>query len=123
MRSPAQSNSHKSGNLKGFLFFSPAFLMRKTLFSQFLRKVRRMYFNWVYPDYIEESIKNNRQGECNRCGACCELIYKCAFLGKDDDNLAFCRIYGELRPGACRTYPFDIVDHEIAEPCSYTVKK
>ncbi|HET6863520.1 MAG TPA: hypothetical protein VFH91_10745, partial [Pyrinomonadaceae bacterium] len=24
-----------------------------------------------------------RRGECNRCGACCELVFKCPFLKKN----------------------------------------
>src|SRR5687768_3777992 len=27
-----------------------------------------------------------RRGECNRCGACCELVFKCPFLKKHSDG-------------------------------------
>ncbi|HYY41090.1 MAG TPA: hypothetical protein VE775_00070, partial [Pyrinomonadaceae bacterium] len=44
-----------------------------------------------------------RRGECNRCGACCEILYKCPFLKKETDGTATCGIY-EDRPNACRYF-------------------
>jgi hypothetical protein len=38
-----------------------------------------------------------RRGECNRCGACCELVFKCPFLKKNPDGTSLCGIY-ENRP-------------------------
>ena len=34
-----------------------------------------------------------RRGECNRCGACCELVFKCLFLKKNVDGSSLCGIY------------------------------
>ena len=104
-----------------FLWFSDEVLMKKTFFSQFLRKVRRAYFAFFHRDYVRQSIAANREGECHRCGACCKLIYQCPFLGYDSENLPFCRIYGDLRPGACKNYPFDRADSEI-EQCGFKFK-
>lgn len=94
---------------------------QKNLLGQVLRKLRRFYLGTFRPDYIQQSIAENRQGDCHRCGACCELIYKCPFLGRDSQNLPYCRVYGDLRPANCRNYPFDSVDAEIPW-CGYTFK-
>lgn len=94
-------------------------VVEKTFFGQFLRKMRRTYLSYFRPEYIRQSIADNRKGECHRCGACCELVYRCPFLGRDAQNLPYCRVYGELRPGNCRNYPFDKVDSEI-EQCGYS---
>jgi len=91
---------------------------QKTLLGQFFRKLRRFYIGNFKKSYIQESIAKTREGDCNRCGACCELIYRCPFLGRDALNLPYCRIYGELRPANCRNYPFDAIDSEI-ESCGY----
>src|SRR5512147_1468619 len=34
-----------------------------------------------------------RRGECNRCGACCELVFRCPFLKKHADGTSMCGIY------------------------------
>ena len=87
--------------------------------GQLLRKLRRFYLGTFRPDYIQESVQTKRSGDCHRCGACCELLFKCPFLGRDGQNLPYCRIYGDLRPANCRNYPFDQIDSEIAG-CGFT---
>ena len=60
-----------------------------------------------------------RQGECNRCGACCKILFRCPFLGTDADGQYTCRIY-EKRFDQCRLFPLHPADlREVAE-CSYT---
>ncbi len=93
-------------------------LTQKTFIGQFLRKIRRFFLGTFQPDRVEQSIQKNRKGECHRCGLCCELIYRCPFLGKDADQLPYCRIYGDLRPASCRNYPFDAIDSEI-DQCGF----
>jgi hypothetical protein len=85
----------------------------RSLVGQFVRKFRRLYLGVFRKDYVAQSIAANRQGDCHRCGLCCQLIYKCTFLGKDGQGLPYCRIYGDLRPTNCRTYPFDSIDSEV----------
>ncbi len=97
-------------------------IVERSLVGQFLRKARRFYLGTFKPEYIQEAIAKTREGECHRCGACCELIYRCPFLGRDGQNLPYCRVYGELRPANCRNYPFDIRDAEI-DRCGYKFKK
>ncbi len=94
----------------------------RTFLGQFLRKWRRFYLGTFRQDYIQQAIQDTRQGDCHRCGLCCELIYKCPFLGRDGQNLPYCRIYGDLRPANCRNYPFDAIDSEV-DTCGFTFKK
>jgi Fe-S-cluster containining protein len=59
-----------------------------------------------------------RQGECNRCGACCKILFRCPFLGTDETGQYTCRIY-EKRFDQCRLFPLHPADLlEVAE-CSY----
>ncbi|MEO8433654.1 MAG: YkgJ family cysteine cluster protein [Pyrinomonadaceae bacterium] len=60
-----------------------------------------------------------RRGECNRCGACCELVFKCPFLKKHSDGSSTCGIY-ENRPNACRLFPIEKRDiEEVRGTCTY----
>ncbi len=61
-----------------------------------------------------------RRGECNRCGACCEILFKCPFLKKQDDGLTTtCGIY-EDRPNQCRLFPIEKRDlEEVRGQCSF----
>ena len=60
-----------------------------------------------------------RRGECNRCGACCELVFKCPFLKKNADGTSLCGIY-ENRPNSCRLFPIEQRDiQEVRGTCSY----
>lgn len=60
-----------------------------------------------------------RRGECNRCGACCELLFKCPFLKKQTDGSTTCGIY-EDRPNQCRLFPIEQRDlEEVRGQCSF----
>ena len=60
-----------------------------------------------------------RRGECNRCGACCEMVFKCPFLKKQTDGSTICGIY-ENRPNSCRLFPTEQRDiQEVRGSCSY----
>ena len=60
-----------------------------------------------------------RRGECNRCGACCELVFKCPFLKKNSDGTSLCGIY-ENRPNSCRLFPIESRDiQEVRGSCTY----
>ncbi len=60
-----------------------------------------------------------RRGDCNRCGACCEILFKCPFLKKHEDGTSTCGIY-EDRPNQCRLYPIQKRDlDEVRGTCSY----
>jgi hypothetical protein len=60
-----------------------------------------------------------RRGECNRCGACCEILFKCPFLRRHADGTTSCGIYSD-RPNQCRLFPIDWRDlEEVRGRCSY----
>ena len=60
-----------------------------------------------------------RRGECNRCGACCEILFKCPFLKKHNDGTTTCGIY-EDRPNQCRLFPIEKRDlQEVRVSCSF----
>jgi hypothetical protein len=60
-----------------------------------------------------------RRGDCNRCGACCEILFKCPFLKKHDDGSSTCGVY-ENRPEQCRLYPIEPRDlKEVRGSCSF----
>ncbi|HLM58082.1 MAG TPA: YkgJ family cysteine cluster protein [Pyrinomonadaceae bacterium] len=60
-----------------------------------------------------------RRGDCNRCGACCEILFKCPFLKKHEDGTTTCGIY-EDRPRQCRLFPIDRRDlAEVRGTCSF----
>jgi hypothetical protein len=103
---------------EGFWFFSADYLRKTGIIPQMLRKLRRSYFSVFRRSYVKENLER-RQGDCNRCGACCELVYKCPFVARDKDELAYCRVYGTFQPASCRNYPFDEVDSEV-EVCSFS---
>jgi uncharacterized protein len=60
-----------------------------------------------------------RRGECDRCGACCKILFRCPFLAGDAQGNYSCRIY-EHRFGQCRLYPIQPRDMLEVEHCSYT---
>ena len=60
-----------------------------------------------------------RRGDCNRCGACCEILFKCPFLKKHGDGTTTCGIY-EDRPNQCRLFPIEKRDlEEVRGSCSF----
>ncbi len=67
-----------------------------------------------------QALLARRRGECNRCGACCKILFRCPFLGTDGDGQYSCRIY-EKRFAQCRLFPLHAADlRELAGECSYT---
>ncbi len=81
-------------------------------------KLRRFVnANFRKQDVIESL--SLRRGECNRCGACCELLFKCPFLKKHEDGSSTCGIY-EDRPNQCRLFPINKRDlEEVRGTCSF----
>ena len=67
-----------------------------------------------------QSLLALRKGECNRCGACCKILFRCPFLGTDAEGQYTCRIY-DKRFAQCRLFPLHAEDlRELGEQCSYT---
>src|SRR5215813_12491762 len=81
-------------------------------------KVRR-FIQAKFMNQDTEALLAKRQGECNRCGACCKILFRCPFLGTDSEGQYTCKIY-ETRFEQCRLFPLHAADlREVAE-CSYT---
>lgn len=68
-----------------------------------LGKIRRFLIMRLRPNTIAQRMAL-RQGGCNRCAICCQLLYRCPMLSKDN----LCMIYeSPLRPSVCQHFPFD----------------
>jgi len=81
-------------------------------------KLRRFVRIRFRRDEVVESL-SLRRGDCNRCGACCEILFKCPFLKKHGDGTTSCGIY-EDRPSQCRLFPLDRRDlAEVRGTCSF----
>ena len=81
-------------------------------------KLRRFVRIRFRRDEVIEAL-SLRRGDCNRCGACCEILFKCPFLKKHRDGTTSCGIY-EDRPTQCRLFPIDRRDlEEVRVTCSF----
>lgn len=83
---------------------------------------RRIHQHWFRNEYVERQLAK-RRGDCNRCGLCCQLVFKCQHL-RYEDGLAACGRY-ESRPPNCRNFPItqsDLDDVQRIAPhasCSF----
>ena len=81
-------------------------------------KLRRFMSANFRKQEVVESL-SLRRGECNRCGACCEILFKCPFLKKHADGTTTCGIY-EDRPNQCRLFPIEKRDlEEVRGTCGF----
>ncbi len=90
---------------------------------RFIRgKILRFYLGHFHKEYVARRLAQ-RKGECKRCGACCRLLFKCAYVD-DCKGHTECRIY-QNRPVNCRIFPFNkqhLHERDILrpdEPCGY----
>ena len=82
-------------------------------------KVRR-FIQAKFGNQDVDALVARRQGECNRCGACCKILFRCPFLGTDAEGQYTCRIY-DKRFAQCRLYPLHAKDLvELRGQCSYS---
>ncbi len=70
---------------------------------------RRFLIGLFGSDYIQRQAAR-RRGECNRCGLCCQLVFKCPSL-RYENGLASCGRY-HSRPSNCRIFPISEADLE-----------
>lgn len=80
-------------------------------------KVRRFVQSNTGAD--TDAMLARREGECNRCGACCKILFRCPFLATDAEGQYTCRIY-KYRFDQCRMYPLQARDMLEVEECSYS---
>ena len=91
-----------------------------TLMTLQLRGKTRRFVQSTLLRQDTEPLLAKRQGECNRCGACCKILFRCPFLGTDAEGQYTCRIY-DKRFAQCRLYPLRAADlRELEGQCSYT---
>ncbi len=91
-----------------------------TLMTLQLRGKTRRFVQSTLLRQDAEPLLAKRRGECNRCGACCKILFRCPFLGTDAEGQYTCRIYDQ-RFAQCRLYPLRSADlRELEEQCSYT---
>jgi len=86
-------------------------------FKLLLGTPRRLLWNVLRPGYVRVSLAQ-RSGECRRCGACCQLVWRCRYF-HDDDGLPSCRLYARYRPANCSKFPLDyrdIADRDLVSP-------
>lgn len=82
-------------------------------------KIRRFLYVRLRKGYVARQAAL-RMGECNQCGNCCEILFKCPFLIKGENGVSVCSIY-EDRPGQCSAFPIDencLAD--VAFDCTYS---
>lgn len=86
-------------------------------------KWRRYALVTWHPEYVR-AWAERRLGECNRCGACCNFIFRCPHYEELPDGSANCRVFAagsRLRPEQCARFPIDPIDLEsVADVCSYS---
>ena len=78
-------------------------------------KLRRFLLVHFRPAYVRRSIAR-RQGDCQRTGACCNLLFTCPVFAAEP--LPTCRI-NSVKPKVCRMFPIDerdLRDRDIVSP-------
>ena len=90
-----------------------------TLLSLQVRGKLRRYVQAKLVEQDEQELLTRRQGDCNRCGACCKIVFRCPFLGTDELGQYTCRIY-EKRFAQCRLFPLHARDLLEVPECSFT---
>lgn len=79
-------------------------------------KVRRWWLTTFRKEYVRRQLEL-RQGECNQCGACCKLMFRCFYLKRDNR----CSKYHNGRPPNCTCFPIDERDlRDAGVVCGYS---
>lgn len=85
---------------------------------------RRYLLGVLRPNYVTSQLAK-RKGNCKRCGACCQMSWRCPHLFYDENNLAGCKVYGQGRAPWCKDFPIDqrcLNDRNsigFEQPCGY----
>lgn len=78
---------------------------------------RRLLWNVCRPGYVMQNLKQ-RRGECQRCGACCRLVWKCRYFHYENGTPS-CKLYKKYRPPNCSNFPIDhhdLADRDVVAP-------
>lgn len=87
------------------IFVDNTFPERLRLWAGAMRRLIRIVFQ---PQSVRENLAR-RQGECLRCGACCQMGSRCNYF-RDDEGIPYCALYDRYRPPNCRLFPIDETD-------------
>jgi hypothetical protein len=85
-------------------------------------KVRRAVVGTMLSEEDRAAVASARTGDCNRCGACCKILFACPFLLEAEDGTFTCRVY-DHRPASCRLFPMVPADLREVERCGFTFEK
>ncbi len=89
----------------------------KILYQQAFGKARRWFKTYIYTRQTVQTL-SARTGECNRCGACCKIIFQCPFY-LEEEGKGSCRIYGQ-HFSQCKLFPLEPKDLiGIDDQCGY----
>ena len=83
-------------------------------------KVRRFGLTIFQPKETERLLAK-RDGDCDRCGLCCRIVFRCPWLKDHGDGSSSCTIY-DRRPTQCAKFPIDPRDLRDVSRCSYTFR-
>lgn len=87
--------------------------------------LRRMLMANLLPDNILLRYKAYQRGECNRCGLCCKIQFRCPFFVDEGPYNTRCAIYTTPHaPAACVKFPLDPLDlkmlqREVGNACTF----
>ena len=85
--------------------------------GQAVGKIRRFYKSTFRYRKAARGLEL-RRGECNRCGRCCKILFRCPFLIEEGDSYS-CRIYGHHFT-ACKLFPLEPADlAELDGECTF----
>jgi hypothetical protein len=84
-------------------------------------KVRRAVVGTMLSEEDRAGIAGAREGECNRCGACCKILFTCPFL-VEDKGVFTCSVY-DHRPPSCRLFPMVPADLREVDRCAFSFEK
>ncbi|MDP7287326.1 MAG: hypothetical protein QGH94_04970 [Phycisphaerae bacterium] len=85
---------------------------------------RRSLENRFRRQWVRSNI-DRRIGQCQRCGACCRMGFRCSSLKYDIDGRALCEIYDRRTNASCRDFPMsprDLAERDkvCSQPCGFS---
>ncbi len=75
-------------------------------------KLRRFFQVHFRKGYVHRQLLA-REGDCRRCGTCCNLLFTCPML----TTRGGCVVYGSCRPQACKAFPIGQSDIREVRYC------
>ncbi|MEW6730548.1 MAG: hypothetical protein AB1489_04345 [Acidobacteriota bacterium] len=70
--------------------------------------LHRYFLAIITPQSYQRYFKQQLQGECNRCGHCCRILFDCPFLVTEPDGKTHCAIYTTRHaPKICVAFPLN----------------